>query len=73
MNCRDNRYIYSAPPPHTPLPNWWEVRGQNWGGREGERDGWEGGREGCDGNYEVGAYGMECVHNREPERRNGTA
>ena len=26
-----------------------------------------GGRDGCDGNYEVGAYGIEWVHNREPE------
>ena len=37
-------------------------------GREGGTDGWEGGRERCDGTYEVGAYGMERVHNREPER-----
>ena len=27
-----------------------------------------GGREGCDGNFEVGEYGMEWVHNREPKR-----
>ena len=31
----------------------------------GGRDGWFGER--CDGNYEVGAYGMEWVHNMEPE------
>ena len=30
-------------------------------------DGREGGP-GCDGNNEVGAYGMEWVHNREPEQ-----
>ena len=34
----------------------------------GGREGGMGGREGCDGNYQVGAYGMEWVHNREPER-----
>ena len=39
----------------------------------GGRDGWEGGREGCDGNYEFGAYGMEWVHNREPERSRVTS
>ena len=27
-----------------------------------------GGRDGCYANYEVGAYGMEWVHNRAPER-----
>ena len=26
-----------------------------------------GGREGCDDSYAVGAYGMEWVHNREPD------
>ena len=38
----------------------------------GKKEGGRGmdGREGCDGNYEVGAYGMEWVHNREPD---GTA
>ena len=50
------------------------------GGKKGGRDGWEGrtdGREGiiegCDGNYEVGAYGMEWEHNREPERSRVTS
>ena len=41
------------------------------GGKKGGVDGREGrmeGREGCDSTYEVGAYGMEWVHNREPER-----
>ena len=35
----------------------------------------EGGREGgiCDGNYEVGAYGMEWVQNGEPERSRVTS
>ena len=33
-------------------------------GRDGGTDGWEG----CDVTYEVGAYGMERVHNTEPER-----
>ena len=42
----------------------------------GGSDRWEGGtdgREGCDGNYGVGAYGMEWVHNREPERNRVTS
>ena len=30
-------------------------------------------RDGCDGNYEVGAYGMEMVHNMEPERSRVTS
>ena len=32
-----------------------------------------GGRDGmgCDSNYEVGAYGMEWVHNREPRAKPG--
>ena len=34
----------------------------------GGRNGLEGEREGCDGNYEVGAYVMEWVHNWEPEQ-----
>ena len=34
----------------------------------GGREGGVGGREGCDGNYEVGAYGMEWVHKGELER-----
>ena len=38
------------------------------GGRNGRMGGREGGRERCDGTYEVGAYGMERVQNREPER-----
>ena len=25
----------------------------------------------CEGNYDLGAYGMEAVHNREPERKLG--
>ena len=40
--------------------------GRGW--REGGTDGRVGGREGGDGNYEVGAYGMEWVHNGEPVR-----
>ena len=49
-------------------------RREGWktGGREGGREGWDG-WEGCDGNYEVSAYGMEWVHNREPERSRITA
>ena len=39
------------------------------GGREVRVDG----REGCDGNYGVGAYGMEWVHDREPERSRVTS
>ena len=42
-------------------------------GREGGTDGWERGREGCDGNYEVSTYGMEWVHNGEPERSQVTS
>ena len=38
--------------------------------KEEEREGWEGG---FDGNYEVGACGMEWVHNREPERSRVTS
>ena len=37
-------------------------------GREGRREGRMGGSDGRDGNYEVGAYGMEWVRNRQPER-----
>ena len=46
-----------------------KIGGGREGGREGGMDGWEG----CDGNYEVGAYGMEWVHNREPERSRVTS
>ena len=38
---------------------------------ERRREGMEGGRAGiisCDGNYGVGAYVMEWVHNKEPGR-----
>ena len=42
------------------------------GGTDG-REGRMGGRDGCDNNYEVGAYGMECVQNREPERSRVTS
>ena len=47
------------------------MRGGREGGKKRGTDGREerkGGRDGCDDNYEVGAYGMEWVHNREPER-----
>ena len=39
-------------------------------GREGCREGYreEGGRGGREGNYGVGAYHMEWLHNRESER-----
>ena len=43
------------------------------GGREGRMGGREGWMDGCDGNYEVCAYGMESVHNREPERSRVTS
>ena len=42
------------------------------GGTDG-REGRMGGMERCDGNYEVNAYGMEWVHNREPERSRVTS
>ena len=55
---------FFTPPP----PNWsWgggSFMGQNW------REGW---KWGIDGNYEVGAYGMEWVHNREPEQSRVTS
>ena len=43
-------------------------RGQHW--REGGTDKREGG---FDGNYEVGAYGLDLVHNRETERSRVTS
>ena len=53
MNCQESRYFFTPPPPHKLVVG--GGLGVKIGGREG-RDGWEGG---CDGNYEVGAYGME--------------
>ena len=67
--------IFFLPTTPHPYPTGGEGLGVNIGGREG-RDGWEGGtdrREGCDGNYEVGAYGMEWVHDREQERSRVTS
>ena len=43
------------------------------GKKGGREEGREGGRDGFDGNYEVGAYGMEWLHNREPERSRVTS
>ena len=45
---------------------------ERWRERTRGRDIWDGGM-GCDSNYEVGAYGMEWVHNREPERSRVTS
>ena len=55
-----DKTFFKLHPYPTGLGVWF--RGYNW------REGRTGGRDGCDGNYEVGAYGMEWVHNREPER-----
>ena len=55
----------TPPPPHPATPT--QLVGDL---REGGRDRSEGG---CDGNYEVRAYGMEWVHDREHEQSRVTS
>ena len=73
MNCRETRYIFL--PPH-PYPTGGRGdRGQHW--REGGKHGREARMGGRDvmaiSYYEVGAYGMEWVHDREPDRSRVTS